>query len=69
MAKKIEKDGIYKDANGDYFQFRAGQELPDDYHEELTYSEAFPEPGQPLGAKATNGGENKRAAAPDNKSA
>ena len=65
----VEKNGIYKDANGDFFQFKAGQELPDDYVEGLTYSEPFPVPGQPLGSKATNGGETKRAAAPENKSA
>jgi len=65
----VEKSGIYKDANGDYFQFKAGQEMPDEYVKELEYSEAFPEAGKPLGSKATNGGETKRAAAPENKSA
>jgi hypothetical protein len=67
--KKIEKDGIYKDANGDYFQLRAGQEMADDYYDGLEFSEAFPEPGQPLGTKAANNPDNKKAAAPDNKSA
>ena len=46
----IEKTGIYQDANGDFFQFKAGQDVPDEYAKGLTYSEAWPEPGQPLGA-------------------
>lgn len=65
----IEKTGIYKDANGDYFQFKAGQELPDAYHKGLTYSEAWPEAGQPLGSKAAAAPANKQANAPENKSA
>ena len=69
MVKKISKDGIYKDANNDFFQFRAGQELPDDYFDGLEYSEEFPDPGQPLGGKADTNVANKKAAAPDNKSA
>ncbi len=65
----IEKTGIYQDANGDFFQFKAGQDVPDEYAKGLTYSEAWPEPGQPLGAKAAAAPENKKANAPENKGA
>lgn len=72
VMKKIEKDGIYRIGDGpgaDYVQLRAGQEVPEDYHNDATWIEAIPEPGQPLGSKAASEPSNKKAAAPENKSA
>ena len=68
----IEKTGIYRIGEGvgaDYVQLKAGTDVPDDYAAKATYVEAWPEPGQPLGAKATDAPENKKQAAPDNKGA
>jgi len=62
----IDKDGIYKNEDGDHFQFKAGHDVGD---VKFTYVAPFPKPGVPLGsdAKAADAPENKAAPKADNK--
>lgn len=64
MANVIDKDGVYRDADGNQFRFRKGHVVAEGA--EYTRVGDFPEAGD---AKAEPAPENKAAAKPENKAA